>query len=86
MLSVAGFTSARRYRLSKTGPIKAPAATHGYLTIYEVEADDLDAALAGMRARPRGAASDALALDPPPVVLFYELLGAADGASGEKSP
>jgi hypothetical protein len=75
MLSLAGFTAARRYRLRETATAAAPA--HGYLTIYEVEADDLDAALAAMRARPRGATTDALSLDPPPLVLFYDLIAEA---------
>src|SRR5262245_59543716 len=75
MLACAGFTAARRYRLRDAGPIKAPASTPGYLAIYEVEADDLDAAMTAMRARPKGAVSDALSLDPPPAVHFYELLG-----------
>jgi hypothetical protein len=84
MLSVAGFTAARRYRLRDAGPVKAPASVQGYLAVYEVEAEDLDAALTAMRSRPRGSTSDALALDPPPVVLFYELVSEVSGSPAEK--
>lgn len=84
ILAVAGFTAARRYRARDAGPIKVPAGTHGYLAIYEVEADDLDAAMNAMRSRPPGATSDALALDRPPVVLFYELVTEAIGDPADK--
>jgi hypothetical protein len=72
MLAVAGFTAARRYRRFPATATEPSAPS--YLTIYEVEADDLAAALAAMRARPRGRPSEALSLTPPPVVAFYELL------------
>ncbi|ADP83485.1 DUF4286 family protein [Pseudofrankia inefficax] len=84
MLAVAGFTAARRYRLRATGPIKAPDSVQGYLAVYEVEADDLDAALVAMRSRPPGTASDALSLKPPPVVLFYELLSEVTAPPAEE--
>jgi hypothetical protein len=81
MLALAGFTTARRYRLFEGGPIKAPAGSHSYLALYEVEADDLQAALTAMRTRPKGRVSTALALDRPPVVAFYELLTETAAAS-----
>jgi hypothetical protein len=84
LLTLAGFTAARRYRRFPS-PGADPAAGPGYLTIYEVEADDLAAALAAMRARPRGKPSEALCLDPPPVVAFYELLD-QEGAVTQEGP
>jgi hypothetical protein len=72
ILAIAGFTAARRYRLRTDGPIPPAAATHGYLTAYEVEADDLDAAVDAMRSRPNRR-SDPSVGGAPPVVLFYEL-------------
>ena len=69
--AVPGFLSARRYKVH--GEIGAPA----YLAIYEIDADELTAPAAELRAR-RAAGlthdSSALRLDPPPVVTFYELL------------
>ena len=69
--AVPGFVSARRYKVH--GETGAPA----YLAIYEIDADELTAPAAELRAR-RAAGlthdSSALRLDPPPVVTFYELL------------
>ncbi len=68
VLKVAGFTSARRFRT--LGGDSVP-----YLAIYEVEADDLEAAQASLGA---GVASgeirmsDVLAMDPVPVLALYE--------------
>jgi hypothetical protein len=71
--AVPGFVSARRYKVHGATGSDVPA----YLAIYEIEADELTAPAAELRAR-RAAGltheSGALRLDPPPVVTFYELL------------
>jgi hypothetical protein len=70
--AIPGFTAARRYRTSPGSP-GAPA----YLAIYDMEADDLATPVAELRARSASGQhtrSDALSLDPPPVVTVYELL------------
>jgi hypothetical protein len=71
--AVPGFVSARRYKVHGAAGSDVPA----YLAIYEIEADELTAPAAELRAR-RAAGltheSGALRLDPPSVVTFYELL------------
>jgi hypothetical protein len=72
-----GFVGARRYRVRDAGRIRADETTPTYLTIYDVEADDFDAALNALSARSaegRTGHSDAMRLDPPPSVTFYELI------------
>ncbi len=57
------------------GIIKADPSVRAYIAIYEIEADDLAVPLNEMAARTadgRVQISDALQLDPPPVVTFYE--------------
>ncbi|HLZ67924.1 MAG TPA: hypothetical protein VKQ29_16995 [Aliidongia sp.] len=50
VLKVDGFVSAQRFRLShQTPPAGIPAS--GYLAIYEIETDDVDATLAALMAR-----------------------------------
>ncbi len=74
VLAVPGITGARRYRLHDSGG--APAS-HRYMAVYEIEADDLSAPLKELGARSaRGEIhmSDVLQLDPPPVVTLYELM------------
>ena len=73
--AVPGFVSARRYKVhgAAAGDTGAPA----YLAIYEIDADDLAAPAAELRARSASGVmhvSDALRLDPPPVVTLYEQL------------
>jgi hypothetical protein len=63
ILAVPGFTSARRYKVH--GPAGDGTGAPAYLAIYEIDADDLTAETRG---------SDALRLDPPPIVTIYELL------------
>jgi hypothetical protein len=68
VLKVAGFTAARRFRT--LGGDSAP-----YLAIYEVEAEDLEAAQASLGAGVANGEirmSDALAMDPAPVLATYE--------------
>jgi hypothetical protein len=68
--AVPGFVSARRYQAH--GQSGGPA----YLAIYEIEADDLTAPPKELHARQAAGqthGTDALRLDPPPVVTFYQL-------------
>jgi hypothetical protein len=72
--SVPGFVAARRYKVhgAEAGP-----SGHAYMAIYEIEADDLTAPMAELRARSASGElhmSDVLQLDPPPVVTVYELM------------
>jgi hypothetical protein len=72
LLSVPGFAAARRYKMQGADPSARP-----YLAIYELEADDLTAPVDEWRARSASGQvhmSDALQMDPPPVVTFYELI------------
>ncbi|XVQ14764.1 hypothetical protein ACQP1W_20180 [Spirillospora sp. CA-255316] len=72
--AVPGFVGARRYKVLDGGGGQAGPS---YLAIYEIEADDLAAPLAALRARRASGEvemSDALQLDPAPVVTFYELI------------
>jgi hypothetical protein len=73
--AIPGFVSARRYKVHGAHP--ADPAAPAYLAIYEIDADDLAAPAAELRARSaagRTPGTDALRLDPPPVVTIYELL------------
>ncbi len=68
VLAVPGFVGARRFR--------ALDGSH-WLTIYEIEADDVKGPPAAFRERSasgRTTRSDALRTDPPPVVTLYELV------------
>lgn len=70
--AVPGFTGARRFKVAGK-PGEAPA----YLAIYEIEADEVTAPVQEMRARAKAGKqtpSDAITLDPPPVVTLYEQL------------
>jgi len=73
LLAVPGFVRARRYKVSGAGQ----PGRHRYLTIYELEADDLEAPLRELRARRQaghGTGTDALSTDPGSVVTIYELV------------
>jgi hypothetical protein len=68
VLKLAGFTSARRFRKVLGGGLP-------YLAIYEVEADDLAAAHAGLgaaAAQGELSATDTMARDPAPELTLYE--------------
>lgn len=72
LLAVPGFVSARRYR-QVGGDGEAE-----YLAVYEIDADDLSAPVQELRRRSAAGEttrSDALRLDPPPVVGLYEEVG-----------
>jgi hypothetical protein len=69
--AVPGFTGARRYKVLGDAPGETPM----YLTIYEIEADDIMTPLDEWRTRSASGLttrSDTLRLDPPPVVTFYQ--------------
>ena len=71
LLTVPGFVSARRFR--RVGDDDTPE----YLAIYEIDADDVSAPLRELRRRAAAGEttrSDALQLEPPPVVGLYEEL------------
>ncbi len=71
--AVPGVVAARRYKVRDGGG----ARPHAYVAIYEIDADDLTAPAAELRARSAAGlthSTDALRVDPPPVVTFYELL------------
>ena len=73
--AVPGFVSARRYKVHRAATSEAGSAS--YLAIYEIDADDLTAPAAELRARSaagRTHGTHALRVDPPPVVTIYELL------------
>ena len=77
LLAVPGFVAARRYR--RVADDGAPE----YLAVYDIEADDLAGPVAELRRRSAAGettSSDALQLDPPPVVGLYDELGTADAA------
>jgi hypothetical protein len=66
LVALDGFVSARRLRpVDGDGP---------YLALYEIEGDDLQAIVDNMRANARRLhMSDALQLDPPPVMRLLEV-------------
>jgi hypothetical protein len=80
-IRVPGFLSARRFRLHARGTaaVHGPAAAlaRSYLAIYEVEAEDITAPIAAIKALAAAGGttrSAALSSDPPPVITIYELI------------
>jgi hypothetical protein len=73
LVALDGFVSARRLRpVSGDGP---------YVALYEVEADDLQSVLQGMLDNAgRLHMSDALQLDPPPIMRLLEVITEHDGS------
>jgi hypothetical protein len=72
LLAVPGFAAARRYRIRKDlgrGESDKPR----YLTVYDLEADDLAAPLNAMRERPRPSGPTP-PLSPSTIVTDYELV------------
>jgi hypothetical protein len=70
ILKLAGFTAARRFE-----PVDGSDTATPHLAIYEIEADDLQAAQAGIGAAMQAGdirMSDVLSLDPPPSMVLYE--------------
>jgi hypothetical protein len=77
ILAIPGFVGVRRYKVPGPEPV--------YLAICDIEADDLSAPAKELRARSaagRNTPSDAIQLDPPPVVTVYEELGGESGQAG----
>jgi hypothetical protein len=75
VLSVPGVVSARRFRACDRATGRPDDADPSFLAVYELEADDLAQPLKDMRARTAGteaASTDAIQLDPPPVIRLYE--------------
>jgi len=73
LLDVPGFTRARRYKVAAG----ADPAVREYVTVYEIEADDLHAPMKELRARGKAGqthSTDAVQGDPPPVITIYELI------------
>jgi hypothetical protein len=72
--AIPGFVGARRFRVRQQ---RSGAAVAGYLAVYELDSDDLEATVAEMSARSadgRVRRSATVQLDPPPVVTLYELI------------
>ncbi|CAI7975993.1 MULTISPECIES: DUF4286 family protein [Parafrankia] len=77
ILKIPGFVGARRYRVRDTADVTADPGTLEYITIYEIEADDLATPLQDLRASSnagRVRRSSSLQTDPPPIRTFYELI------------
>ena len=75
--AVPGFVGARRYKVHEVAAGDGNGSTHAYLSIYEIEADDLTAPMQELRARSASGEmqiSDTMRLDPPPIVTLYELI------------
>jgi hypothetical protein len=73
LLAVPGFEAARRYRIREDlgrGESHKPR----FLTVYELEADDLADPVNAMRTRPRPPAASTPPLSPSTVVTVYELV------------
>jgi hypothetical protein len=73
--AIPGFVSARRYKVSESGPFPIDPAAHTYLAIYELDSEDLAATCKEMTARTtdgRMHRSDALSQDPRPSLVVYE--------------
>ena len=74
--AIPGFVGARRYQLSEKGLFPNEAGASPYLAVYELDTDDLSAALQelGVRAGDgRLKMSDAMSMDPIPTMTLYEL-------------
>lgn len=74
VVAMPGFVGATRYKVHDSS---ADSATHSYLAIYEIEADDIAGPIAEMRARSAAGETqraDVLRTDPPAVVTVYELI------------
>lgn len=72
IVALDGFVSARRFAPNGDGP---------YIAIYEIEADDVSQAMATL-AEAAGSGkiqmTDAMRMDPPPVIRVHEQISASD--------
>jgi Domain of unknown function (DUF4286) len=74
ILGVEGFVSARRYRLNKE--LTANSTEYTYITIYEIEGDDLQEPLTNLATRAASGGLDRygdIEWVQPPVTAVYEL-------------
>lgn len=72
---VPGVTGASRYKVSDASP--GGPGDNAYSAVYELEADDLSAVLGEIASRAmdgRMHMSDAMAMDPPPSMVIYEIM------------
>ncbi len=77
VLAVPGFRSAARYKLRAAGGLAADPAEPRYVTVYQIEADDVGAPVKELGARSAAGLttrSDAMQMDPRPTVRLYELI------------
>jgi hypothetical protein len=75
ILAVPGFVAARRYRVYQPG--SGPADSYPYIAVFELEADDLNRLIGELEARAadgRMHLTDAIEVDPPPILTVYELI------------
>ncbi|MGZ4693971.1 MAG: DUF4286 family protein [Acidimicrobiales bacterium] len=75
--AIPGFVGARRFKVHQDPDGEAGAPAHAYLSIYEIEADDLMAPVHELRARSAAGQmtrSDAMQTERPAVVTYYELI------------
>jgi hypothetical protein len=77
VLAVPGFVGARRYKLRAAGGTAADPLDPSYVTVYEIEADDVGGPVKELGARSAAgltSRSDAMQMDPRPTVRLYELV------------
>jgi hypothetical protein len=75
VLAVPGFVGARRYKVHQ--PAVGAPPSHAYLSVYEIEAEELTAPMQELRARSAAGQTTpgvGMQTDPPPVVTLYELI------------
>ena len=75
--AVPGFVAARRYKVHGPPAADGRGPSHSYLSIYEIDADDLTAPIQELRARSAAGqttSSDTMQTDPPALVTVYELI------------
>jgi hypothetical protein len=79
LLAIPGFVGARRYKVSEGSPggVTVGADGYPYIAVFELEADDLDGVIGELGARAadgRMQLTDAIEVDPPPILTVYELI------------
>ena len=81
MCEIPGITSGRRYALSGAQMMPPNATQHEYLAIYEFDTDNVQGMVEELRTRMADGTihlSDAVQLDPLPVVILFEESGVSD--------
>jgi hypothetical protein len=77
VLAVPGFVSATRYKLRAAGGQAADLGDPRYVTIYEIEAEDVGQPVKELGARSAAglnSRSEAMQMEPRPTVRLYELV------------